>query len=124
MAQRYLYMGTHRTTREIADMAGVSIYTLRKRLRRGVPVHEAAKARPDPLPKITFKAKANWAKMLRDLREERDLSQREVARASGIGRTMLRSIERGTYTYLSIAYVERLLAVYGYELDAIKREGS
>lgn len=57
-----------------------------------------------------------WGNLIRELREERGISQRELARHSGINRNTLRSLESGTCT--SVIHVERLLAFFGYEIDA------
>ncbi len=59
-----------------------------------------------------------WGNLIRQLREERGISQRELARRTGLNRSMLRGLERGTQTYMSIAAVETVLSVFGYELDA------
>jgi DNA-binding XRE family transcriptional regulator len=59
-----------------------------------------------------------WGPMVRGLRTEQHISQRELARLSQTNRSSLRRFERGV-TDGSITYVQRLLYVLGYELDAL-----
>lgn len=63
--------------------------------------------------------------IIREAREERQLSQEEVSRAAGIGRTHLSSIERGVRcptlnTFIKISRAINCPA--GDMLDAIERE--
>lgn len=60
-----------------------------------------------------------WGNLIRQLREERGISQRELARAADINRNTLREVEKGRCK--SVARIELLLAFFGYELDAIAR---
>jgi transcriptional regulator with XRE-family HTH domain len=64
-----------------------------------------------------------WSKDIRELRLEKGLSQRELAKLAKVNRTTLRSIEEGKGP-IQIDIYERLLAALGYELMPIKREVS
>lgn len=58
---------------------------------------------------------------MRELSKERGMSQRQAAAAAKLNRSTLRRIERvGASPEISV--LERLLKLYGYELDAVKTE--
>lgn len=59
-----------------------------------------------------------WGDLIKSLREQRKLSQRQVAQGAKVNRSTLRRIEEGA-TEGSIDVVERVLAYLGYELDAM-----
>lgn len=58
-----------------------------------------------------------WGRIIRDIREERGISQRALAQLAGINRSSLRRIEHGV-TGGQIDLIERMLSVLGYELEA------
>jgi transcriptional regulator with XRE-family HTH domain len=60
-----------------------------------------------------------WCNLVRELRAERGLSQRQAAIAASINRSTLRRLERCRASP-KISVLERLLTLYGYELDAVK----
>lgn len=55
-----------------------------------------------------------WRQVIAEIRAEHGLSQRELARQSGIDRNVLRRIERGD-TSADIGVLEKLVAPFGYE---------
>ncbi len=62
-----------------------------------------------------------WGALIRDLRNERSLSQRKLAEKAGVNRKTLRSLENGSTTG-EIDLIEKLLGFFGYELEAIAVE--
>ncbi len=62
-----------------------------------------------------------WGDLIKELREEQGLTQRQLASQAGVNRTTLRRIEskraRG-----DIDVIETLLDYLGYELEAIHRD--
>jgi transcriptional regulator with XRE-family HTH domain len=62
-----------------------------------------------------------WGGLIRDLRTERGLSQRQLAFLAQVNRSTLRRIEDGTARG-DIDLIERLLRVSGYELEAMHRD--
>ena len=62
-----------------------------------------------------------WGDLIKELREEQGLTQRQLATRAGVNRTTLRRIEskraRG-----DIDVIETLLDFLGYELEAIHRD--
>lgn len=58
-----------------------------------------------------------WGKIVRDIREERGISQRALADLAQVNRSSLRRIEEGK-TDGQMETVERILGVLGYELEA------
>lgn len=62
-----------------------------------------------------------WGDLIRELREERGFTQRQLAALTNVNRTTLRRLEskkaRG-----DIDVIERLLDFLGYELEAIHRD--
>ncbi|NKM86352.1 helix-turn-helix domain-containing protein [Rhizobium laguerreae] len=60
-----------------------------------------------------------WGTLIRRLREDHGLSQREFAVAAKVNRSTLRRIEGGE-TSGEVDVVDRMLELLGYELDAIK----
>lgn len=57
-----------------------------------------------------------WGQVIAEIRAEHGLSQRELARQSGVDRNVLRRIERGD-TVGDIDQIEKLLAPFGYAFD-------
>lgn len=64
-------------------------------------------------------AKARWGRVVGDLRREAGLSERRLARETGIDRASLRRIESGS-GLLKVSTIELLLAHFGYELDVFQ----
>lgn len=62
-----------------------------------------------------------WGKLIRDLREEQNVTQRQLASRAAVNRSTLRRIEDGTARG-DIDIMERLLSYLGYELEAMSRE--
>ena len=60
-----------------------------------------------------------WGAVLRELREEACMSQREMVALAGVNHTTLRRIERGT-SPIPLDCAERILAVLGYELRGFR----
>tara|TARA_R110002051_G_scaffold196148_2_gene263962 strand:- start:3060 stop:3296 length:237 start_codon:yes stop_codon:yes gene_type:complete len=61
-----------------------------------------------------------WAQLLKKIREESGLSQRQLARKCGIPQRTLAEYENTTKPrHLSIYRVEKILASMGYELEAM-----
>lgn len=70
-----------------------------------------------------------WPSLVRILMDERGMSERKLVCAARINRSTLRRFLAGKSTQMPVEHLERLLAVFGYELDAISsaphdREGS
>ena len=63
----------------------------------------------------------NWGKIIRECREESGMSQEEAANAAGLSLTWLGSVERGKKRNPTVLRLERILDVYGYDLEAIQR---
>ena len=62
-----------------------------------------------------------WPSLIRELRTERGWSEYRLCDEADISRTTLRKIEAGGN--YSVETLEKLLAVFGYELDALPRKG-
>lgn len=62
-----------------------------------------------------------WGALIRQLRFEMRLSQRQLAVSARVNRSTLRRIEEGTARG-DIHLIEALLEVLGYELEALHRE--
>lgn len=62
-----------------------------------------------------------WGTLIRELREEQDISQRTLATGAKVNRSTLRRIEDGTASD-DIKLIEKVLNFLGYELDALPRE--
>ena len=58
----------------------------------------------------------DWAEVLRDLRAERGISQRELSKLSGVSRSTVRRIEVGICAP-DLPTFERVLGALGYEVD-------
>jgi len=65
--------------------------------------------------------RAFWCYLVTSLRNESGFSQRQVATLTGIPRNTLRKIESGESSP-HVHNLERILAVYGLELDALKTQ--
>lgn len=74
--------------------------------------------RREPKQIKTSPIKARWGSLVKTVRVEQELSQRQLAEISGVNRNVLRRLECGAGN-TSIEVVERLFEVLGYELDAI-----
>lgn len=61
-----------------------------------------------------------WGKLIRQLRAEHGVSEREISKRSHVARTTVRKIEAGTGRP-TVPQIEALLGVFGYELDAFPR---
>lgn len=59
-----------------------------------------------------------WGALIRELRREQRISQRELSRIADVPRSTLRRIERGV-TEGSMKTVERIAEALGYEIDLI-----
>lgn len=66
---------------------------------------------------------AFWGQLVRDLRTEQGMSQRQLAEEANVHRATLRRMENGA-TDGHVCDLERLLAVLGYELDAHGVDGT
>ena len=65
----------------------------------------------------------DWPKLLKDLRKEAGLSQRELADLTGLPQRTLAEYESMiTNRHLSIYRVEKILDCLGYDLDACLRD--
>lgn len=64
-----------------------------------------------------------WGILIKSLRTSKQWSQRELAEAAKINRVTLSRIEQGL-TKGEIDVIEKVLAVFGYELEAILEDGS
>lgn len=60
-----------------------------------------------------------WRDLVRSLRIEHDLSQRELAQLAKVPRNTLRKIESGD-AVPTVFTIERILAVLGHELEVMK----
>lgn len=58
----------------------------------------------------------NWYQIIEDIRREKGISQREMARLAGVSRGTFRH-SNGPGSALRIDAVDRILSVLGYELD-------
>ena len=65
----------------------------------------------------------HWSALLRDLRQEKKLSQRDVARITKMSQRTIADYESiREPRHLSIYRVERILNSFGYDLDAVLRK--
>jgi transcriptional regulator with XRE-family HTH domain len=72
-----------------------------------------------PKPKFTRligHAATRWGDILRAIREEQDVSQRQLAEMAGVNRNALRRFEKNS-SGSSMEMVERLAKVLGYSFD-------
>ena len=65
-------------------------------------------------------ALADVAELLKEVRREADLSQQELARRAGVGRTTLARMETLANGDMSVSALLRLLAAAGFDLRAVK----
>ncbi len=65
-----------------------------------------------------------WRNLIRELMAERGMSLRQLDRLTGVDRKTLSVFIRGRTTTMTVDRLETLLAVFGYELDAIPRKGA
>ena len=64
-----------------------------------------------------------WGKLIRDLREQSGLSQRQFCERYGINRMTFRTIKKGAgHSYIDL--IEHILAGLGYALVPVKKEGA
>ena len=62
----------------------------------------------------------HWAALLKNIREESGLSQRQLSRRCGIPQRTIAEYENTTKArHLSIYRVEKILLALGYELEAL-----
>jgi len=54
---------------------------------------------------------------IKTLRKEKNLSQIELAKKSGISRATLSKLENGNLTKISVATLDRVLGVLGFTID-------
>jgi len=60
----------------------------------------------------------NWSRLLRDLRKEKELTQKELAYKSKMPQRTIAEYENvGAARQLSIYRIERILDALGYEID-------
>lgn len=84
-----------------------------------VIVRKQESAPPPPLVVIKRKSReSRWGKMLREIRVETGVSQRELSRRTGITRSIITRVESGK-TAGFVTDIERIASVLGYELDLI-----
>lgn len=65
---------------------------------------------------------SEWPKIIEDLRREKGISQRALARVAGVCRSKLRRAYKSGGR-IGIYEVDRMLNVLGYELDAHRIDG-
>ena len=61
-----------------------------------------------------------WGELIRQLRTDRGISERQLAREAKVNRSTLRRIEEGKAT-CALAVMERLLGYLGHDLEALSR---
>ncbi len=54
---------------------------------------------------------------IKKLRKERNITQQELAKRSGISRTTLSRIENGYFAKISVVTLEKILSLLGMSLD-------
>ncbi|WP_313193695.1 helix-turn-helix transcriptional regulator [Shinella zoogloeoides] len=62
---------------------------------------------------------SEWPSLVHALMTERGLSERKLASVANVHRSTLRRFFRGEAYHMPVEHLERLLAVFGYELDAM-----
>lgn len=67
-------------------------------------------------------ANTNWGLLIRDLREEQNMSQRELCIRAKVNRMTQRKLEAGQWPHTQFDHVEKVLSVLGYELDAMRKD--
>jgi transcriptional regulator with XRE-family HTH domain len=79
------------------------------------PAHEPSQ---DVIDRVRRKREDNfWGGLVKEIREEMELSQRELASLAKVNRSTLRRLEDGQARG-DIDVIEDILAVMGYEIDA------
>ncbi|MEO9340472.1 helix-turn-helix transcriptional regulator [Mesorhizobium sp. SB112] len=71
-----------------------------------------------------MRSSSQWPCIINDLRREQSVSVRSLAIRTGVHRTRLGRFLNGKPSNFKISEIERLLSVFGYELEAIKRPDS
>ena len=67
--------------------------------------------------------KTNWSQILRDIREERNMTQRELAYKARMPQRTIADYENVEASrQLSIYRIEQILDVLGYEIDVFLRD--
>ena len=67
--------------------------------------------------------KTNWSQILRDIREERNMTQRELAYKARMPQRTIAEYENVEASrQLSIYRIEQILDVLGYEIDVFLRD--
>ena len=65
----------------------------------------------------------NWSQVLKDIREETGLTQKDVAARSGVSQRTVAEYENvGLSRQLSVYKVEKILDVLGYDIDIFMRD--
>jgi len=60
---------------------------------------------------------SNLGKHIKTLRKEKNLSQEKLAKEVGISRVTLSKLENGYFANVSIATLDNVLSILGYELE-------
>ena len=63
----------------------------------------------------------DWGKIIKECRKEAGLSQEYAANAARLSPKWLGSLERWNQQNPTVSKLERILDVYGYDLEAIQR---
>lgn len=66
-------------------------------------------------------ANTNWGHLIRELREEQNMSQRELCVRAQVNRMTHRKLEDGHFPHAQFDHVERCLSILGYELEAMRK---
>ena len=66
------------------------------------------------------KRKDEWTQMLTEMRQETGLSQKQAAKLAGLSENYVANVERNVVSP-SVRNLDKVLAVYGYELEVVKR---
>lgn len=66
-------------------------------------------------------ASQDWPFVLKDLRKQSGLSERDAAVKAGIARSTLRKLEAGGHEIV-VSKLEKVLDIYGYDLEAVYRQ--
>ncbi|MBS0237082.1 MAG: helix-turn-helix transcriptional regulator [Proteobacteria bacterium] len=65
-------------------------------------------------------SKPEWASIILQIMNEAGISQRELSRRTGVGRSVIRRFMSGKVSP-TLADLEMILDVFGYDIDAIPR---
>jgi len=64
---------------------------------------------------------SDLGKRIKSLRKERSLSQEALAKEVGISRVTLSKLENGYFGNISIAMLDNILSILGYELELLAK---